>query len=174
MITQAPVVFLTAVILIGGAIWWLVHWRYGGQIESLKQELQLYKARIEGKEQASPYMDLFVVQQVEHKLGVRDERGGFGWLDPSVKPKTKTLMLQVMVSVISIPDKIVEHIELEMMAKRIPSNWESLQIHGEHQQYIYFDIPNWVNSGRHTVKLVAKSHDTERLSTLFDIDIPKA
>jgi hypothetical protein len=165
---------LTAVIFVGGAIWWLMHWRYGGQIESLKQECQLYKARSEEKGQASPPTDLFVVQQVEHKLGVRDDRGGFGWLDPSVKPKTETLVLQVVVSVITIPDKIVEHIELEMMAKRIPSDWESLQVHGESQQYIYFDIPKWANPGRHAVRLIARSHDTERLSTSFDIDIPKA
>ena len=174
MIAQAPVIFLTALVITAGVIWWLFHWRYGGQIESLKQQVDLYKSRSEGKQSISGPMDLLVIQRIEHKLGIRDERGGFGWLDPSVKSKTDTLMLQVMISVIAIPDKIVEQIELEMMRKRISSNWASRLVHGELQQYIYFDMPKWTNPGRHIVKLVARSHDTERLSPPFDIDIPKA
>jgi hypothetical protein len=174
VITQAPVIFVTATVLIVGVVWWLFHWRYGGRIDSLKEQVNLYKSISEGKQLTSLPMDLFVIQQVEHKLGVRNEQGGFVAFDPVLKPKGRTFMLRVTVSVIAVPDKVVEYIELEMMGKRISSNWESLQVHVEQQQYIYFDMPKWVNSGHHAVKLIARSHDTERSSPSFDIDIPRA
>jgi hypothetical protein len=51
----------------------------------------------------------------------------------------------------------VESLELEVLARRIPSDWQSDTVGGGvlYVRYVYFDIPGWVGSGEHVVRFVA-------------------
>ncbi len=53
-ITQAPVSFLTSIVIIGGILWKLMHWRFEQKIDMLQQELQLWKAKIENADPVLP------------------------------------------------------------------------------------------------------------------------
>src|SRR6476620_7116907 len=48
---DAPVVFAGAILIISGAIWWALSWRYSGIIKNRERTIALYKDRLSG---ASP------------------------------------------------------------------------------------------------------------------------
>jgi hypothetical protein len=48
VIADAPVVFIAALLVIGGSIWWAMRWRYSGIIESKDAVITLYKERLNG------------------------------------------------------------------------------------------------------------------------------
>ncbi len=123
---------------------------------------------------SSPLSGLFVIEQIKWEFGVRAQNGGFGWLAPDhPKPKAGTLILQIMVHIDARPARVVEDVELDLMGKRLPSDWKSSRISPEYQQFNYFNIPSWANPGIHKVKLVAKDSKTEVSSPEFEIDIPQ-
>lgn len=136
------------------------------QVEILGEQLR------NAEKKNSLSSDLFIVRHTEHKLGIREPNGGFGWLDPTIMPKTGTLCLQVQV-LIQASSVLVENIELELIGKRLPSDWKSRKVDLYHQQYVYFNIPTWVSSGTHRVKLIAWDLDNEVNSQEFEIDIPQ-
>lgn len=51
----------------------------------------------------------------------------------------------------------VESVELELLGRRIPSDWEPDTVSAgvTSHRYLYFSIPDWVKPGEHTVRLVA-------------------
>lgn len=87
--------------------------------------------------------------------------------------KGESLILRLPVELRAIPHMLVESVELDVMGKRIPSNWEPAKVGTAWVQYIYFGIPNWVNPGRHKVRLVAFAGGKEWSSDEFSIPFPR-
>ena len=85
----------------------------------------------------------------------------------------ESLMLRLAVELRTIPYMRVESVELEVMGRRIQSNWEPTQVGQFYGQYIYFGIPNWVNSGRHNVRLITFAGGREWHSDEYSIDFPQ-
>ena len=88
-------------------------------------------------------------------------------------PSGDLLMLRLLVGFIAIPDMEVESVTLEIMGKRIPSNWVPAGVGQNYTQYVYFGIPNWVNPGQHSVKLFAFTDGKEWSSEEFQISFPE-
>ena len=130
------------------------------------------KKQLQNTEKNSLLSDLFIVRYTEHKIGTHEANGGFGWLDPTVKPKAGTLCLQVQV-LIQASSVLVENIELELIGTRLLSDWRSRTVGLYHQEYVYFDIPTWVSAGSHEVKLIAWGLNREVSSQEFEIAIPQ-
>src|SRR5215470_13487359 len=51
VIGNAPVIFAGTILVIAGAMWWIMSWRYSGIIRSRERIIALYKNRLDG---ASP------------------------------------------------------------------------------------------------------------------------
>ena len=85
----------------------------------------------------------------------------------------ESLMLRLAVELRAIPHRRVESVELEVIGRRIPSNWEPTEVGTFRGQYIYFGIPNWVNLGQHKVRLVAFAGGKEWHSDELSITFPQ-
>ena len=155
VITQAPVIFSTAVVLIGGVIWWLMRWRYGGLIALLKQQVELYKTASEQANKTKEVLSssgVFIVQQLEHQFWWQDQRGAIHHL-VGEKPENARLTLQIMVR-ITAPSTLVEYLSLEVMGKHLQSDWESMKVDFWREQYVYVNFSS-IRSGSYSVRLVA-------------------
>jgi len=117
---------------------------------------------------------IFIIQHIGHTFYWRDEQGALQAFHPEiVAPNGAQTILQVDVS-IQAPSMLVEYVMLEIIGQRLQSDWKAKRLDYPCQQYVYFDIPQLVNSGPHTVRLIAGSHDKESPSLEFDINVPQA
>ena len=69
LISEAPLVFVAAVVFLGAIIWAALRWRYSSMIEHRNRIIALYKARLEGAtpDQAKAKMDSLEGQVVSLK-----------------------------------------------------------------------------------------------------------
>jgi hypothetical protein len=80
LIAQTPVVFAMAVLVVGGAIWWAMGWRYSGiianrdsEISSLRTQRDEYKDKLSG---ASPDQAAHTIKSLtEQVAALRDKEG---------------------------------------------------------------------------------------------------
>ena len=117
-------------------------------------------------------------KQVSSRLFSIQYQGDIDFSTPMTRgfpdsPSGEKLMLRILVGFVAIPAVLVESVTLEVIGKRIPSNWESAGIGQSYGQYIYFGIPNWVNPGKHSVRLFAFADGKEWSSEEFSVDFPE-
>lgn len=177
VIAQAPASFLTAVVLMGGILWWLMHWRYGGQITLLKQQTDLYKSRLEQMEKG-----LHVLSSVSGVLAVEHHQSTWYWqvgqaemqpFHPDITvPSGARRILRVWAKIVASL-AYVECVELEVMGKRLQSHWEPMKVDLFFEPYVYVDIPASVNPGHYLVKLIVRANNLEKESAPFEIDVPR-
>jgi len=89
-------------------------------------------------------------------------------------------ILRVDMDIMALSEVDIESIYLELKGKHLSSDWdsnskpywESRGKAGHDCLEICFDIPDWVPSGRHTVRLIAITEEGRSKSPTFTIDIP--
>ena len=138
-------------------------------------------------------LGLFIANEIEGKRLQKRRLAAILWLEandchfiwrmPNGKlyegdvniPNGSTRVLSITLSITAYPRLYVEDINLKIMRKRIHSNWEADEIVGAvgYGIGIDFDIPNWVNAGKHQFSLVAYAGGEEWESTVQTIDVPK-
>jgi hypothetical protein len=155
VITQAPVIFATAVVLVGGVIWLLMQWRFGGQIAALREQLALSKDRLEKNEQKDVPLSLrqCIIQVVSHEfywLGSEGEWHRFK-AEPDA-PQGAKRGITLWVTIIA-PSLLVEAVKLVIMKEQLPLNWDSVKVFYIAEKHIHTLIPEYVSSGTHQVKL---------------------
>lgn len=165
-ITGIALLFISAAL--GFGQWWA---QVKGMIEPANAHILLYLAGAFGfvggglliwnavrRHAIQPATSVFLFETLYWKLGfpgdpqfpLPGERGS------PRDTSSDTLLLKVHVQ-FNITANImrIESIELNLMGKRIPSNWVSMPVSGTYAKYIYCEIPKWVGAGEHVVKLVA-------------------
>jgi len=81
-----------------------------------------------------------------------------------------TPRLAVQVGFTVSPTMRLESVRLDLMDKSIPSDWSPRSIGGAPEKhFVHFDFPDWVNTGEHTVKLVAFAEGIKSESKAFTI-----
>jgi hypothetical protein len=80
-------------------------------------------------------------------------------------------ILQVYVR-IEAPSLLVEEVRLALLGESLPSDWIAMQLDSPREQYVAFDIPRSLAPGKHRARIVAKSHEIERRSVLFEVEVP--
>jgi hypothetical protein len=103
----------------------------------------------------------------DHQFGSPCEDG----FAPAIRGES--LMLRIMVGFRTMPDTVVESLRLEVMGKRLPSNWVSREVIDREAEYVYFAVPNWVKAKEHKVKLIAFVNGKEQYSNDIVINFPE-
>jgi hypothetical protein len=174
VILQAPVSFLTAVVIVGGLIWWYFHRHYAERFAVMKQQIGLYKVRSEqGSKAQKARAPQCVIQVVSHEfywLGNEGEWHRFK-ADPDA-PQGAKRGITLWVTIIA-PSLLVESVKLVIMKEQFPLNWDSVKVFHMAEKHIHTLIPEYVSSGPHQANLVAFAHGVEYESESFTVEVPR-
>ena len=88
-----------------------------------------------------------------------------------------SLFLRMPITLEAPSPKRVESLELEVLGKRIPTDWKSRMVGGGSLPspaggFMYFVIPDSVNPGEHSVKLIAFADGKPWRSPDYTVDFP--
>lgn len=125
---------------------------------------------------------LFAIQEISPEFvggfWVRDEHGGGqGKVLDAMQQRTAKaegrLIYRADIAITAIPSKRVEHIELDVIGRRIPAHeWRSVRVDTTDITYADFNVPEWVNRGVLRLKLIATVEGEERESPVFEVEFP--
>ena len=65
------------------------------------------------------------------------------------------LELNIVASITALPGALLETIDLQILERLIPSDWEAREVSSSNQVDLYFKVPDWVNLGKHEARLIA-------------------
>jgi hypothetical protein len=174
VILQAPISFLTAVVIVGGIIWLYFRRHHAERYAVMQQQIELHKTAREQAHKTKEALSssgVFIIQQREHEFWWQDQRGAIHHL-VGEKPEGARLTLQVMVRIFA-PSILVEYVHLEIMGKPLQSDWESMKVDFLREQYVYIDFSS-IRSGHYSVKLMAGTGGSFLgFSSPFEIEVPK-
>ena len=120
----------------------------------------------------SPASGIFLVQVLKSQLGWQENGGEVHpFLADEVIPTGAKRILRVSVR-IEAPSLLVEEVRLAILGRSLLSDWMAMQLDSPREQNIAFEIPRSLAPGKHRARIVARSHEIERRSVLFEVEIP--
>lgn len=87
-------------------------------------------------------------------------------------PDYTTLELGIGLDINAIPAVLIDRVDVEIMGKRCPTDWESRQIVGSQRTWLQCDVPSNVNRGKHRVRALAWANGREISTDEIMVDFP--
>lgn len=173
MILQAPISFLTAMAIGWCLIGWYFRRHYAERFAVMKQQIELYKVRVEQGDTAQKALfPQCVIQVMSHEFyWLGDEGEWHRFKAEPAAPLGAKKGITLWVTIIA-PSLLVESVALLIMNERLVLSWRSEKVFELADQHIHAIIPENVSSGPHPVKLVAIANGIEYESESFNVEVP--